>query len=74
MSSNKTDKDTEKERIIVRKTSDGFSAATESNRKAMIQDARKIWNFRTSEGFKEFKDVKVYIGKWFHTEDVVSEE
>ena len=67
-------KDMEKERIIVKRTSDGFSATTESNRKAMIQDARKVWKFRTSEGFKEFSDVKEYIRKWFHTEDVVLEE
>lgn len=61
----------EKERIIVRKTFDGFSATTESNHNAVIQDARKIWKFSTSEGFREFKDVKEYIGKWFRTEDVV---
>lgn len=64
----------EKERIIVKKTFDGFSATMESNRKAMIQDARKVWKFRTSEGFNEFSDVKEYIRKWFHTEDVVLEE
>jgi histidyl-tRNA synthetase len=64
----------EKERIIVKKTSDGFSATTESNHKAMIQDARKVWKFRESEGFKEFSDVKEYIKKWFHIEDVVLEE
>lgn len=61
----------EKERIIVKKTSDGFSATTESNYNAVIQDANKVWEFRTSEGFKEFPDVKEYIRKWFHTEDVV---
>lgn len=61
----------EKERIIVKKTLDGFSATTESNYNAMIQDARKVWKFRTSEGFKEFSDVKEYIRKWFRTEDVV---
>lgn len=72
--SNKTNKDMEKEKIIVKKTSDGFSAATESNHNAMVQDAHKIWNFRTSEGFREFSDVKEYIRKWFHTEDVVLEE
>lgn len=61
----------EKERIIVKKTSDGFSATTESNYNAMVSDARKVWEFRESEGFKEFPDVKEYIRKWFHTEDVV---
>ena len=74
VASNKTNKDMEKERIIVKKTLDGFSATTESNYKAMISDARKVWKFRTSEGFKEFSDVKEYIRKWFHTEDVVLEE
>lgn len=64
----------EKERIIVKKTLDGFSATTESNYKAMISDAHKVWKFRESEGFKEFSDVKEYIKKWFHTEDVVLEE
>ena len=67
-------KDMEKERIIAKKTFDGFSATTESNYNAVIQDARKVWKFRTSEGFKEFSDVKEYIRKWFHTEDVVLEE
>jgi hypothetical protein len=74
VASNKTNKDMEKERIIVKKTLDGFSATTESNYKAMISDARKVWKFRESEGFKEFSDVKEYIRKWFHTEDVVLEE
>lgn len=60
----------EKERIIVKKTSDGFSATTESNYNAMIQDAHKVWKFRTSEGFNEFSDVKEYIRKWFRIEDV----
>lgn len=69
--SNKTNKDMEKERIIVKKTSDGFSATTESNYNAVIQDAHKVWKFRESEGFREFSDVKEYIEKWFRTDDVV---
>ena len=64
-------KDMEKERIVVKKTFDGFTATTESNHNAMVQDEHKIWKFDKSEGFNEFSDVREYIVKWFHTEDIV---
>lgn len=57
------------EKIIVKKSScHGFTATTESNYNARIQDARKIWNFDKKDGFEEITDVVDYIEKQFRVE------
>lgn len=55
------------EKIIVKKSFyHDFTATTESNYNARIQDARKIWNFDKKDGFNEITDVVDYIENQFH--------